>query len=101
MFVVVVSVLSVTVAIMQVVHVIAVLDGLMATTLAVSMLSERMLRLCFVLVVVVSVLSVTVAIVQVIDVIAVLDRLVATALAVLMFRGGMLRKLMVGHGISP
>ena len=75
---------------------VVVLDGLVATALAVGVFGDGVLRDRLVLVVVIAVQGVTVGPVQVVDVVVVLDGLVATALAVGVLGQGVLG-MDVGH----
>jgi len=98
-FVVVVFVLGVAMAVVQVVDVVAMLDGLVAAVCAMGVLVEGVLSRLVMFVVVAFVLGVPMAVVQVVDVVAMLDGLVATVRAMgvgteIVFSKG------VGHGIS-
>lgn len=100
MLVVVVFVQAVLVGVVDVVGMVAVLDRIVATAVAVLVVGNGVLGHAFMLVVVVVVDSVAVGVVKVVDVVAVLDRGMAAAVAVLVVGDGVLCVDVGAHGVS-
>ena len=83
MLVVVIAVGGVLVSIMHIIDMVTMLNSLVTTILAVSMLSNSMLCNCLVLVIVIAMQRMVVGSVHVVHMVAMLDGLVTTAFAML------------------